>query len=78
MPNIDIGIYETLGRHLRVLYADILDQGVPDHLAAIVVLMDDPVNFAADSTVVMTARSPPHSRVGQITAAWSAMARSSG
>jgi hypothetical protein len=82
MPNIEI--YDALGRQLRVLYADILDQGVPPHHAAIVALLDiDPVNFAADS--------PSHHRryareitsriagPGQVSgAAGSAMARSSG
>jgi hypothetical protein len=59
MPNISTGIYETLGRQLRVLYADTLAQGVPDHLAAILTSADiDPVTLAADSTAVTIARLP--------------------
>jgi hypothetical protein len=54
MPNIDNGIHEALGRQLRVLYADILDQGVPDRLAAIVTSADiDRVTLTADSPAVM-------------------------
>jgi Anti-sigma factor NepR len=34
----------AIGRELRLIYADIIAQGVPEHLAAILRSLDDPSN----------------------------------
>jgi hypothetical protein len=84
MAKISTGIHEAISRRLHLLYEGIIDQRVPDHLAAILTSADiDPVALTADSPAVipassppvMPASSPPHSRRRQTTAAGAAMAR---
>jgi hypothetical protein len=56
MANLNIGIHKAISRRLHLLYDIIVDQGVPDRLAAIVTSADiDPVTLAADSPAVMSA-----------------------
>jgi len=58
MAKLNNGIHKAISRRLHLLYDSIVDQGVPDRLAAIVTSEDsDPVTPAADSPAVMTVTS---------------------
>jgi hypothetical protein len=56
MAKLSINIHKAIGRRLHLLYNGIVDQGVPDHLAAILTTPGrDPVTLTADSPAVMSA-----------------------
>jgi hypothetical protein len=60
MPKLNSGIHKAISRRLHLLYDSIVDQGVPDRLAAIVTGADiDPITLTAGSPTVIPASSPP-------------------
>jgi hypothetical protein len=50
MAKLSTGIHEAISRRLHLLYDDIIAQGVPDRLAAVLTAPDgDPAALPADS-----------------------------